>query len=312
MRNNNPKFNCQAHLSVFGHKLLQSGASLQAIANSCVDGSAKSRDAFDFFFLETGMIQWLRMIQRWQELRVAWAPRHKVNAAVRWHLLGQHVGETPIYENICAYCGNLLFGALNSTEFGDKRSGKPVNIDGKFCNERGTPISRDAQPPFLLRWSPDFFAQVAPNVFTYDPRSNKVGLQDDHRASPPWIRTDHPRNKEPEDCWLYCSACHEHLTNAGGDDIKHVPFRDQHSLQQMIHGPPQAEAPPHEPEEAIGWRERLQHYSRKPGGRFTPNNLVPKPDPKRWQNVPHVPFDKLQTNAAVSRLSLCKLDNCMQ
>ena len=50
---------------------------------------------------------------------------------------------------------------------------------------------------------------------------------------------------------------------------------------------------------------RAQHSKANPGT-FSYSNLVPEPISQLWQNCPYVPFDKLVSNDAVSRLSRCR------
>ena len=50
---------------------------------------------------------------------------------------------------------------------------------------------------------------------------------------------------------------------------------------------------------------RAQHSKANPGP-FSYSNLVPEPISQLWQNCPYVPFDKLVSNDAVSRLSRCR------
>ena len=56
----------------------------------------------------------------------------------------------------------------------------------------------------------------------------------------------------------------------------------------------------------------LQEHAHVCGGRYTHLNLVPKPDVRRWQHAPHVPFNDLKTGAATARLATCKLQSCMK
>ena len=52
-------------------------------------------------------------------------------------------------------------------------------------------------------------------------------------------------------------------------------------------------------------RLREQHSKANPGP-FSYSNLVPEPIHQLWQNCPYVPFEKLVSNDAVSRLSRCR------
>ena len=66
---------------------------------------------------------------------------------------------------MCAFCGALLFGILNKHHsLSNKTSGEPVDKDGiPLPTLRGCPQT-DAQPPFLLRYSPELFAREIPEM----------------------------------------------------------------------------------------------------------------------------------------------------
>ena len=69
-------------------------------------------------------------------------------------------GENALFDGICAMCGALLYGAQNRmSAISNKCSSPPINRDGiPVCNADGGPKT-NAQPPFLLRWSPHFCAK---------------------------------------------------------------------------------------------------------------------------------------------------------
>ena len=136
---------------------------------------------------------------------IAWTTGDKITEAIRWYLAGQRVGRKPIFDGVCAYCGALLHDHLNAHELGNKCNGLPVTVEGEILREKG---AVDAQPPFLLRWAPSFFAQELPAVFEWDCNSNKLSLTDDHREHPPWRTEKHHSVKDPRKSWLYCESCH--------------------------------------------------------------------------------------------------------
>ena len=47
-------------------------------------------------------------------------------------------------------------------------------------------------------------------------------------------------------------------------------------------------------------------HARAVPGLFCRNNLVPTPLPPLWQDCPYIPFEKLQSTEAISRLSVCR------
>ena len=90
---------------------------------------------------------------------------------------GQSVGRKPVFDNMCAYCGELLHGSMNEAG-SNKVNGKPVTIGGR-------PASGDAQPPFLLRWPPEVIAEMAPAASAWSERTNKLELREEFQDTPP-------------------------------------------------------------------------------------------------------------------------------
>ena len=106
----------------------------------------------------------------------------------------------------------------------------PVNADGaKLPLQRGR-VQTGAQPPFLLRYSPSFFAlpDSAPQWFEHDAATNRLSLKDDVEIEP-WIRPPHSKHTEAEKTWLYCADCESHLFKGR----YHLPFRDRASQCMM-------------------------------------------------------------------------------
>ena len=321
------------HLSSFGQDLDQcsdlfiSAETLNSLARAHMEGSISPAAVCDLLLLDVAMVQWLRMVRKWQSEDVAWTTKAKVSAAIRWYLLGQNLGQMPMYEGICAFCGTLLYGGLNTKEFGNKWSGVPINIDGKRKTSNGHDVAEHAQPPFLRRWSPAFLAEKVPDVFAWDPTTRKLQLREHHRECPPWMRPEHHRARDEDECWLYCKSCHSSLFQSATHDKPHVPFRDRHGAESAntrstasVNSISQSAGTAASTDDLLGsraaeatkWEEKLREHARGSNGRFSLSNLVPKPDIQRWQHAPHVPFNDLKTGAATSRLSVCKLDSCMK
>ena len=121
-------------------------------------------------------------------------------------------------------------------------------------NADGTP-GTDAMPPFLLRFSPAFFAREAPEVFVYDDSTNRLSLRAGARE--PWLRPPHARHGEDRNTWYYCLDCQERWFPSPGQRFhSHVPFRDrasQHYMKPVIRkgmpvDTPMASEPEVEPE----------------------------------------------------------------
>ena len=98
-----------------------------------------------------------------------------------------------------ARCGELLYGNLTDG-YSNKTNGVPMDIDQQE-------VQQDAQPPFLLRWTPEYLASLVPDVFLWDAASNRVELREEHRERPPWKTQGHHRQQNDDQAWLYCKTC---------------------------------------------------------------------------------------------------------
>ena len=101
----------------------------------------------------------------------------------RWWLKGQSAGSKPLFDGFCSMCGTLLHDLSNG------HRGDPVNRDGNPLLKPSGEPDVDAQPPFLLRFSPAFFAKEALSVFQHDTATNSLSLRDGVDA--PWIASSH-------------------------------------------------------------------------------------------------------------------------
>ena len=113
----------------------------------------------------------------------------------------------------------------------NKYSGTPMDRDGKLLiNDDGTPDT-GAQPPFVLRYSPQLFAKEAPELFEHDPDTNRLSLKEGKRE--PWLRDMSNAKGEKHKTWLYCIDCHSRYFTAGKRVFGHIPFRDRASQSSM-------------------------------------------------------------------------------
>ena len=282
------------------------------------------------------------------------APRTKMLADA--FMKGQRTSETPLADGICAFCGALLHGTLKENG-SNKEAGKPVDHNAK---ELEGADAVNAQPPFLLRYSPKLIAEEVQEVFKHDPETNRLSLQDE--SFRPWIRTmdDRVRGKaSKENTWLYCKGCHATRLSKKSSRNNWIAFRDkaaQHNLKpedpyrmgpagrtrasadgndaepgvaesddEANSGPPTA-APEGgaESSSAAGacpsaaakfltiqdyqqkWRLERKRHLTGPGGNFDVTNLVPQPKEQLMQDVPWVPFHRLLSIEAQTRLSIVK------
>ena len=347
---------------------------------------------------------WLKQSDRWSKAGVANLNVDETPELAKWFLHGMNVGAKPIFDGICSMCGALLYGEINQRSANhNKTAGPPLDRDGSvLLHPDGSPRT-DAQPPFLLRYSPQVFAKEAPAVFTHDPETNRLSLVEG--MHPPWLRREHARSNKFEP-WLYCVDCHDRYLNNGKRQRSHIPYRDKasQSLMKRMHerelvaqdSEVTSQAALEEPEAAAGgecdtemsdhdlnlgdddgslhddadaggecdaekfdhdvdcsdvddvldddagelldgrdgqageepltvdvvdrpdtvyptleeykvkWGRSLAQHSKPVSGVFSHSNLIPDAIPQLWQDCPHVPFDKLTSNDAVSRLSRCR------
>ena len=137
--------------------------------------------------------------ERWTAEGVANLEHDDTYELARWFLRGQDVGRKPIFQGMCTYCAAWLHGDQNQhSALSNKTTGPPVNRDGqKRCTPAGEPDTH-SQPPCILRYSPSFFAEEAPELFAHDASTNRLMLKPDFDSCgaeverhPPWIRPPH-------------------------------------------------------------------------------------------------------------------------
>ena len=143
-------------LSEFGEKLRANAARKQpaslrtlwqALQERMQDDAADAthNGCFLQLCLDLGQLLWQDQCHRWTGLGKAWISEQRVLSCVRWYMQGQRVGDNPVFNGMCAICGHLLYGPVNThtATTSNKFTGAPRNIKGLPCNI-------DAQPPFLL------------------------------------------------------------------------------------------------------------------------------------------------------------------
>jgi len=183
----------------------------------------------------------------------------------------------------------------------------PRRLDGAHC-------AYDAQPPFLLRWSPEAIARFCPTHFEHDASTNALRLK---AGKPrPWLLSsgEHPRlctpkgrqpaSEKVKTHWHYCSECHTALSKSHS-----VPFSDEWSARASSTLPKLPDEQYKFPDKLSGdrleaIRKARAALARPVAGPFGNENLVPNPAPVRWQNAPGVPLHRLDTQAALSQVSM--------
>ena len=91
---------------------------------------------------------------------------------------GQTLGRRPLFDGMCARCSALLHGNLYQTSaLSNKRMGPPIDKDDRILvDDDGVPDTF-AQPPCLLRYSPQLFANEIPEMFAHDEKTNCLSLK---------------------------------------------------------------------------------------------------------------------------------------
>ena len=127
---------------------------------------------------------------------------------------------------ICSLCGTLLHGnPSDRSALSNKEVAPPIDRDGNILLRSDGAPQTDAQPPFLLRYSPALFAKEAPAMFQHDMETNRLSLVGGRRE--PWLRQHHPNQLNKADTWLYCRDCHDRYFDNGKKPRGHLPFRDK-------------------------------------------------------------------------------------
>ena len=283
----------------------------------------------------------LKQSELWSAMGVANTPADETPEIAKYFMKGIAVGAKSIFDAICSQCGTLLHGFLgNHSALSNKVAGPPLDRDGALLVEEDGSPKVNAQPPFLLRFSPSLFAKEAPAMFKHDEETNRLSLQEGRRE--PWLRVEHHSQTSADSTWLYCRDCVDRYFDTGKRARGHLPYRDRAS-QSLMRRPqerervqtdtqePSQEEPEHEPEspeqvpapdvpeeeeEALPaetfpcleeyqakWARGLTQHSKAVPGEFGRDNLVPNPIHELWQDCPYVPFDKLKSDDAMARLS---------
>ena len=147
--------------------------------------------------LDLGQVLWHGQCHRWTCPKKAGVAQENVLGCIRWYLQGQRVGDAPVFDGVCARCGQLLYGNVNkgTATTGNKHLGAPCNVRDEACAAR-------SQPPFLLRWPPKHLSKFLQDVFAWEEASNRLSLREQHRSSPPWKAKPHHRRADASEQWL--------------------------------------------------------------------------------------------------------------
>jgi hypothetical protein len=118
-----------------------------------------------------------------------------------------------------------------------------MSRDGELLIDAGAPRT-GAQPPCLLRYSPQPFAREYPSMFAYEKNTNTPSLEPGRR--PPWMRKGSEEDKAHARAksWAYCPECKARWCPDGAVRSKaFLPFRDRACQLNMKTDTPCQSAP---------------------------------------------------------------------
>ena len=174
----------------------------------------------------------LKQSELWSAMGVANTPADETPEIAKYFMKGQAVGAKPIFDGIRSQCGTLLHGFLgNHSALSNKVAGPPLDRDGALLVEEDGSPKVNAQPPFLLSFSPSLFAKEAPAMFKHDGETNRLSLQEGRRE--PWLRVEHHSQTSAGSAWLYCKDCMGRYFDTGKRALGHIPYRDRASQSLM-------------------------------------------------------------------------------
>ncbi len=189
----------RALLSKESISLASSGATVRERAEQL---GRSVEEAFDEILVVLWDALFLKKCEEWRSRGLGNTVAWESLELARWFLRGQRIGAQPLFDGLCSQCGALLHGDVGSASLSNKEAGPPLTRDGlPALRPDGTPRV-EAQPPFLLRYSPEIFARELPAVFIHEPETNRLRLRDGVRE--PWLRQRRGDQQESADAWLYC------------------------------------------------------------------------------------------------------------
>ena len=209
-------------LDDFGRLLCTSKEDVESIAAS---EKLSQSECLDRLLIVLWDALFLTMSEAWTTKKVANLHRCEAPELARYFILGLHVGSKPLFDGICAMCACLLHGNLQQHgSNSNKYAGPPSDRDGNIIS------NASAQPPFLLRYSPQLFQAEAPAWFVHDPDTNRLSLKPG--VAKPWARQPHPCFQASDNRrWLYCIDCKERYFPDSGERAvtSHITYRDRAS-----------------------------------------------------------------------------------
>ena len=211
-------------LDDFGTTIRDSTESIQEISAT---QHISQEECLDRMLLVLWDALMLNMCEVWTRGNVANLHVCEAPQLARYFCLGLQVGSNPLFDGVCAMCGALLYGSYKGTHT-NKYNGPPSDRDGNIIRDAS------AQPPFLLRYSPELYAKEAPAWFEHDLSTNRLSLKPG--VAKPWMRQGTSgAERDDSKAWLYCIDCKDrYFHDPGKRGIhSHISYRDRASTHLM-------------------------------------------------------------------------------
>jgi hypothetical protein len=220
-------------LDAMGKALVNGDAAVNVIAASWATGPLDTACMFERMMLVLWDTLMLAASERWTQRGVANLNHERTYLLAKSFLRGQAVGRRALEDGMCAYCGALLRGVQNdNSALSNKCHGPPIDIRGRLQMTADGTEAIDAQPPFLMNFSPALLAREVPAVFAHDPETNCLSLKDG--VARPWVRPAHGRQVAGKNSFLYCCECRDtHFPKPRSRKHGHVPMRSQSEQYKM-------------------------------------------------------------------------------
>jgi len=156
-------------------------------------------------------ISWKMLCRYWDHKGVCNTDSYRIRTLSIISAQERREALEPLYSRLCAVCGRMLGADVGS----DVYSGEPRQVRYHTC-------AADAQPPFLLLWSPMRLAQEVPTIFEHNADEDALYFKGraDAGSIPPWIL---PQTRSDECRWAYCRNCYLYMHRK---TEKRVPMRN--------------------------------------------------------------------------------------
>ena len=227
-------------LNEFGQAMMEK--TVKKLAALYDDSAMTAEAVFNQLLLVLWSDLFFTQCEEWRAQDKANLPSTRVPHLATWFLRGQAVAQKAFCKGICCRCGALLRGGQGQkSALSNMMTCAPIDADDEELPIQDGVPQTDAQPPFLLRYSRQLFAEEQSSIFAYDAETNRLSLCPGVPC--PWVAPERKGGKRRKDdvrTWLCCGDCKGTLdvkkrgaTSQSGKRREHIPFRDQASMAKM-------------------------------------------------------------------------------